>query len=43
MHLADNVQRYKNYLYSTKYQMKHYYAKKTVSCESLPDNPDSVS
>lgn len=42
MHLVDNVQIYKNYLCSTKYQMKHYYAK-TVSCESLPDNPDSVS
>lgn len=23
--------------------MKHYYAEKTVSCESLPDNPDGVS
>lgn len=43
MHLADNVQRYKNCPCSTKEQMKHYYAEKTVSCESLPDNPDGLS
>lgn len=43
MHLADNDQKYQNYLCSTKDQMKHYYAEKTVSCESLPDNPDGVS
>lgn len=43
MHLADNEQRYINYLCPTKDQMKHYYAEKTVSCESLPYDPDKVS
>lgn len=43
MYLAANEQRYQNCLCSTKEQMRHYYAEKTVSCESMPDNPDGVS
>lgn len=39
MHLADNEQRYLNYLCATKDQMKHYYAEKTVSCAKSAKQP----